>query len=297
MKVEVLAVAVFSLAAIGALGAAPPQAGRSASGSRSVWTGVFTEAQDKRGAAIYSRECSTCHGERLKGGEGAPALTGSDFNASWNGQTVADLFDRIRQTMPAPPEQPGKLTPQQNADVVAHILERQRVSRRRRRAPDRHRAAEADSDRHHQTVGAERWKSEDAGTAETSWLCVCCVRRRRGSWLAAATTAARRRAAAADVQSGRGADSLPQVHQLPSSGRGRADGARDLPGCAALGPRGQDAGGQSRDAAVVRRSEVQSRAGEQRQPDQTGRSTRSSAWVDAGAPQGDRRAAAAAGVH
>ena len=24
--------------------------------------------------------------------------------------------------MPAPPEQPGKLTPQQNADVVAHIL-------------------------------------------------------------------------------------------------------------------------------------------------------------------------------
>ena len=120
MKVEILAVVILGMAAI-ALPAAPSQAGAS-SGSRSVWAGVFTEAQEKRGAEIYSRECSTCHGERLKGGEGAPALTGSEFSASWNGQSVADLFDRIRQTMPAPPEQPGKLTPQQNADVVAHIL-------------------------------------------------------------------------------------------------------------------------------------------------------------------------------
>ena len=130
MKVEVLAAAIFfGVAAAGAFGAAPgvhasapSQAAESSSGSRSVWTGVFTEAQEKRGAAIYSRECSTCHGERLKGGEGAPALTGSEFSANWNGQTVADLFERIRQTMPAPPDQPGKLTPQQNADVVAHIL-------------------------------------------------------------------------------------------------------------------------------------------------------------------------------
>ena len=118
MKVEILAVATFGLATIGALRAAPG----AQAGSGSVRAGVFTEAQEKRGEAIYNRECSTCHGERLKGGEGAPALTGTEFTASWNGQTVADLFDRIRQTMPAPPEQPGKLTPQQNADVVAHIL-------------------------------------------------------------------------------------------------------------------------------------------------------------------------------
>lgn len=89
---------------------------------RSVWDGIFTEAQEKRGADIYRRECSTCHGERLKGGEGAPALTGAEFMANWNRQPVGDLFDRIRQTMPAPPEQPGKLTAQQNADVIAHIL-------------------------------------------------------------------------------------------------------------------------------------------------------------------------------
>jgi len=122
MKVGILAIAAFSLAAIGARAIAPPQATGPAAGSRSVWSGVFTQEQEKRGEAIYNRECSTCHGERLKGGEGAPALTGTEFTASWNGQTVADLFDRIRQTMPAPPEQPGKLTPQQNAEVVAHIL-------------------------------------------------------------------------------------------------------------------------------------------------------------------------------
>ena len=89
---------------------------------RTVSDGVFTDAQQRRGEAIYARECSTCHGERLKGGEGSPPLTGTEFNDNWNNKAVADLFDKIRQTMPAPPEQPGKLSPQQTSDVVAHIL-------------------------------------------------------------------------------------------------------------------------------------------------------------------------------
>jgi len=89
---------------------------------RSVWDGVYTEAQKKRGGAIYLRECSGCHGEALKGGEGTPALSGSDFDESWSGKTVADLFNKIRQTMPPPPDQPGKLSPQQESDVLAHIL-------------------------------------------------------------------------------------------------------------------------------------------------------------------------------
>jgi len=95
---------------------------QSASSSRTSRDGVFTEAQDKRGAGIYERECSTCHGATLKGGEGSPPLTGPDFSANWSGKSIGDLFDKIRQTMPAPPEEPGKLTPQQTADVVAHIL-------------------------------------------------------------------------------------------------------------------------------------------------------------------------------
>ena len=93
-----------------------------AQSSRSTSEGVFTAAQQKRGEAVYTRECSTCHGERLKGGEGSPPLTGPEFNDNWNNKTVADLFDKIKQTMPAPPEQPGKLSPEQTSDVIAHIL-------------------------------------------------------------------------------------------------------------------------------------------------------------------------------
>src|SRR5436190_16862514 len=94
----------------------PCSAPISQSAGRSTSDGVFTAAQDSRGADVYNRECSTCHGERLKGGEGAPALTGDEFAGKWNGRDVADLFDRIRQTMPAPPEQPGKLSAQQYID-------------------------------------------------------------------------------------------------------------------------------------------------------------------------------------
>src|SRR5262245_6310214 len=90
--------------------------------SRTSADGVFTDAQQQRGEAIYTRECSTCHGERLKGGEGSPPLTGTELNDNWNNKSVAELFDKIRQTMPAPPEQPGKLTPAQTSDVVAHIF-------------------------------------------------------------------------------------------------------------------------------------------------------------------------------
>jgi mono/diheme cytochrome c family protein len=88
----------------------------------SVWDGVFSAAQQKRGEGLYAKECSTCHGEKLKGGEGAPALVGADFITNWSTGSLSDLFDKVSQTMPAPPEQPGKLSPQQNADVVAFIL-------------------------------------------------------------------------------------------------------------------------------------------------------------------------------
>lgn len=96
-------------------------AGQEASaGSRSVWDGVYTEEQAKRGEAVYTKECMSCHGDTLIGGGGASALTGGTFMSNWNGLTVGDLFDRIRKTMPQ--GSPGKLTKQQDADVLAYIL-------------------------------------------------------------------------------------------------------------------------------------------------------------------------------
>ena len=86
----------------------------------SVWDGVFTDEQVKRGAASYQRECSNCHGAALEGGDMTPPLVGGGFTSNWNELTLGDLFERIRTTMPL--DGPGKLTRQQNVDVIAFIL-------------------------------------------------------------------------------------------------------------------------------------------------------------------------------
>jgi quinoprotein glucose dehydrogenase len=88
--------------------------------TRSVWDGVYTSAQAERGAALYASSCASCHGSALGGGESAPPLTGGEFSSNWNGLTVGDLFERIRTTMPA--DRPGKLTREQDADVLAYMF-------------------------------------------------------------------------------------------------------------------------------------------------------------------------------
>jgi mono/diheme cytochrome c family protein len=88
--------------------------------SRSVWDGVYTEEQSKRGEAVYRTACAKCHGDTLTGGEAAPPLTGGEFLANWNGLTVGDLFERIRVSMPA--DRPGELKSAQNADILAYML-------------------------------------------------------------------------------------------------------------------------------------------------------------------------------
>ncbi len=91
-----------------------------AQGSKSVWDGVYNEEQSKRGEALYTRACASCHGSSLEGGESAPALTGDAFFANWNGLTVGDLFERIRISMPQ--DKPGSLSRQHNADILAYML-------------------------------------------------------------------------------------------------------------------------------------------------------------------------------
>ena len=88
--------------------------------SRSVWDGVYSPEQAKRGDALYSQQCGSCHGTALTGGESAPPLAGGDFQSNWNGLTVGDLFERIRTSMPA--DRPGRLTREQNADILAFIF-------------------------------------------------------------------------------------------------------------------------------------------------------------------------------
>lgn len=88
--------------------------------TRSVWDGVYTSEQAQRGAVLYANNCASCHGTALGGGESAPPLTGGEFFSNWNGLTVGDLFERVRISMPA--DGPGRLTRQQDADIVAFML-------------------------------------------------------------------------------------------------------------------------------------------------------------------------------
>jgi S-disulfanyl-L-cysteine oxidoreductase SoxD len=96
-------------------------ASAAAQGAGTVWDGVYTEEQAKRGGPTYQTFCSACHGDQLLGQEAAPALVGDAFNANWEGTTMGDLFNRIRTTMPL--NQPGALSRAQTADVVAFLLQ------------------------------------------------------------------------------------------------------------------------------------------------------------------------------
>src|SRR5258708_29126642 len=72
--------------------------------SKSVWDGVYTEEQAKRGEPIYHKECAACHGDMLTGGESAPPLTGGAFLAKWNGLAGGGLIYRSsKNTPPAAP--------------------------------------------------------------------------------------------------------------------------------------------------------------------------------------------------
>jgi mono/diheme cytochrome c family protein len=88
--------------------------------SASVWDGVYTAGQSDRGKALYTMQCSSCHGTTLEGTGQAPPLAGPDFKGDWNGQTADDLFEKMQTSMPA--DQPGKLSRAQNADILAFLL-------------------------------------------------------------------------------------------------------------------------------------------------------------------------------
>lgn len=88
--------------------------------SASVWDGVYTAEQADRGKALYAKQCASCHGAALDGSGAAPPLAGADFKSSWNGQTADDLLEKMQTTMPA--DQPGRLSRDQNADILAFLL-------------------------------------------------------------------------------------------------------------------------------------------------------------------------------
>jgi len=117
MKLKFAAIALIPLAMVFVLRATVPIHAQ----DKSVWDGIYTHEQSERGKQLYSDACASCHGPELTGGEMAPPLVGGDFQADWNGLSVGDLFERIRISMPQ--NAPGSLSGQQNADILAFLLD------------------------------------------------------------------------------------------------------------------------------------------------------------------------------
>ena len=88
---------------------------------RTVWNGVYTNTEAKRGAAAYHTTCAGCHGADLGGDGNAPSLVGESFAFQWSDTTVRELFTRMRTLMP--PDRPDSLTRETYRDLVAFVLQ------------------------------------------------------------------------------------------------------------------------------------------------------------------------------
>jgi S-disulfanyl-L-cysteine oxidoreductase SoxD len=97
---------------------------------RSIWSGVYTEDQARRGEELYGKWCSRCHGADLTGlpapprfpgaPDRTPELMGPVFLANYDQLSLCHLVERIRISMPQ--DRPGSLTRQDTVDVVAFML-------------------------------------------------------------------------------------------------------------------------------------------------------------------------------
>jgi hypothetical protein len=100
---------------------------------RTIWDGVFTEAQARRGEGQYKAACGYCHRDDLSGGfldDGvgrAPALAGprafgTSFAERWNDHSVGEMLVAIASTMPQPA--PSSLSLSAYLDIVSFLLEK-----------------------------------------------------------------------------------------------------------------------------------------------------------------------------
>jgi len=93
---------------------------RAQEAKRTIWDGVFNDAQATRGQNAYKQSCAPCHKADLLGDTGAPALAGPEFFSRWNGSSADDLVKTIRASMPQ--DAPDTLGTQAYVDLVAFLI-------------------------------------------------------------------------------------------------------------------------------------------------------------------------------
>jgi mono/diheme cytochrome c family protein len=82
---------------------------------------IYTAEQATAGAQVYAAQCGACHGNQLEGVAG-PALKGPGFKAMATAQGLngESLLQVVSLSMPQ--TDPGSLSPEQYAQVVAYML-------------------------------------------------------------------------------------------------------------------------------------------------------------------------------
>ena len=80
-------------------------------------SGVYSPVQADRGSDVYAGYCKSCHS--------ALTHTGPTFWATWNGRALSDLYSYMKETMPK--NDPGSLSEQEYADVLAYVLKMNRL--------------------------------------------------------------------------------------------------------------------------------------------------------------------------
>ncbi|WP_206244163.1 c-type cytochrome [Novosphingobium terrae] len=109
--------AMMMLAAVAGLAAAGSM---SSAASLPQAPGRYTAEQAAHGAQVYAQACAMCHKEDLGGDFDTPPLVGR-FARNWSGSTLASLADYLHRAMPE--FAPGSLSAQDNADVLAYLLQ------------------------------------------------------------------------------------------------------------------------------------------------------------------------------
>ena len=92
-----------------------------ATAQNSLGDGIYSEAQATRGAEDYAARCASCHSADLRGNSNSPSLIGLSFMFIWEGRTLGELYTKMSTEMPT--EDPGSLSQQSYAAILAYILQ------------------------------------------------------------------------------------------------------------------------------------------------------------------------------
>lgn len=107
---------------------------------RSIWDGVYTRAQARRGQGLARSACGMCHGTRMNGVPddndmvAGPPLARAYFLREWEGQSMGVVFTYSKWTMPQ--ANPGFLPDEDYAAIMAYMLSLTGAPEGREELPD-----------------------------------------------------------------------------------------------------------------------------------------------------------------